>query len=32
MRVTNSDRINMPIVTATDKNLRKLLHGFNQQT
>ena len=32
MGVTNSDRINMPIVTATDKNLRKLLHGFKEQT
>ena len=32
MGVTNSDRINMPIVTATDKNVRKLLHGFNEQT
>ena len=32
MRATNSDRINMLIVTATDQNMRKLLHGFNEQT
>ena len=32
MKVTNSDRINMPIVTATDQNMRKLLHDFNEQT
>ena len=32
MRVTNSDGINMPIVTATHQNMRKLLHGFNEKT
>ena len=32
MRVTNSDGINMPIVTATHQNMRELLHGVNEQT